>query len=162
SQWRRDLMTLGCSGAVWRLDLSTSKALALATGLAWPCGVAGAPDGRLFISESLRHHVLLIDSTQARRPALASPGPPAYPGPNPTGRKRRQLAHLPPRPTPPRPVHPPTEGFPPAHDQRRAGAVLDGASAGKPRQVRRAPTGQRPQADGHSQAVGGDAVLRPR
>ena len=40
SQWRRDLMTLGRSGTVWRLDLSTGKALALASGIAWPCGIA--------------------------------------------------------------------------------------------------------------------------
>jgi hypothetical protein len=80
SQWRRDLMTLGRSGTVWRLDLSTGKALALASGIAWPCGIAVAPGGRLYISESWRHHVLLIDAAKASRPALALTDPPAYPG----------------------------------------------------------------------------------
>ena len=80
SQWRRDLMTLGRSGTVWRLDLASGKALMLASGIAWPCGVAVAPDARLFVSESWRHHVLLIDATKASRPDLALTDPPAYPG----------------------------------------------------------------------------------
>jgi len=80
SQWRRDLMMLGRSGTVWRLDLATGKALALANGIAWPCGVAVAPSGRLFICESWRHQVLRIDATKPSRPALALIDPPAYPG----------------------------------------------------------------------------------
>jgi hypothetical protein len=80
SQWRRDLMMLGQSGTVWRIDLGSGNALALASGVAWPCGIAVAPDGRLFISEAWRHHVLLIDATKTSRPALALTDPPAYPG----------------------------------------------------------------------------------
>ena len=80
SQWRRDLMTLGKSGAVWRLDLAHGTAQKLASGLAWPCGIAAAPDGRLFVSESWRHQVLLIDAAKASRPELALTDPPAYPG----------------------------------------------------------------------------------
>jgi sugar lactone lactonase YvrE len=80
SQWRRDLMTLGTSGAVWRLDLAHGTAQKLASGLAWPCGIAAAPDGRLFVSESWRHQVLLIDAAKASRPELALTDPPAYPG----------------------------------------------------------------------------------
>jgi hypothetical protein len=38
------------------------------------------PDGRLFVSEAWRHHVLRIDATKASRPALALTDPPAYPG----------------------------------------------------------------------------------
>jgi hypothetical protein len=80
SQWRRDLMTLGKSGAVWRLDLAGGAAAKLASGLAWPCGIAAAPDGRVFVAESWRHHVLLIDAAKASRPELALTDPPAYPG----------------------------------------------------------------------------------
>jgi hypothetical protein len=80
SQWRRDLMMLGKSGTVWRLDLAGGAAQNLASALAWPCGVAAAPDGRLFVSESWRHHVLLIDAAKASRPQFALTDPPAYPG----------------------------------------------------------------------------------
>jgi hypothetical protein len=80
SQWRRDLMTLGRSGTVWRLDLARGAARQLAGGLAWPCGVAAAADGRLFVAEAWRHHVLLIDAQKASRPQLALSDPPAYPG----------------------------------------------------------------------------------
>jgi sugar lactone lactonase YvrE len=80
SQWRRDLMMRGKSGAVWRLDLARGAAQLLANSLAWPCGIAAAPDGRLFVSESWRHHVLLIDAMKASRPSLALTDPPAYPG----------------------------------------------------------------------------------
>jgi len=80
AQWRRDLMTLGKSGTVWRIDLASGAALALASGVAWPCGIAVAPDGRLFISEAWRHQVLLIDATKANRPVFALTDPPAYPG----------------------------------------------------------------------------------
>jgi hypothetical protein len=80
SQWRRDLMMLGKSGTVWRLDLARGTSQLLASGLAWPCGVAPAADGRLFVSESWRHHVLLIDAAKAGRPELALTDPPAYPG----------------------------------------------------------------------------------
>jgi hypothetical protein len=80
SQWRRDLMTLGRSGTVWRLDLASGNALALASGIAWPCGIAAAADGRLFVSEAWRHQVLRIDAAKPSRPALALTDPPAYPG----------------------------------------------------------------------------------
>jgi hypothetical protein len=80
SQWRRDLMMLGKSGAVWRVELDRGTAQCLASGLAWPCGVTLAPDGRLFVSESWRLRVLLMDAARARRPSLALTDPPAYPG----------------------------------------------------------------------------------
>ena len=64
SQWRRDLMTLGRSGTVWRLELATDKALALASGVAWPCGIAVAADGRLFIRT--REHLYCFGKTPAK------------------------------------------------------------------------------------------------
>jgi sugar lactone lactonase YvrE len=80
SGWRRDLMTLGKSGALWRVNLATGDALCLASGLAWPCGIAVAPDGGLFVSESWRHRVLSLNAAQPGRPSSALMDPPAYPG----------------------------------------------------------------------------------
>lgn len=80
SQWRRNLMTLGRSGAVWRIDLAGGGAQTLASGLAWPCGVAMATGEKLFVSESWRHRVLLLDAAQPSRPSFALTDPPAYPG----------------------------------------------------------------------------------
>jgi hypothetical protein len=80
SQWRRDLMLLGETGSVWRLDLTSGTAHLLANALAWPCGVAVAPDGQLFVSESWRHQVLLINAEKASRREIALGDPPAYPG----------------------------------------------------------------------------------
>lgn len=80
SQWRRDLMTLGRTGSVWRLDLASGAARRLAGGLAWPSGLALAPEGRLFVSESWRHRVLLMDAAQASAPTPVLLDQPAYPG----------------------------------------------------------------------------------
>jgi hypothetical protein len=80
SQWRRDLMTLGKSGEVWRIDLANGEARRLAEGLAWPCGVAAAPGGRLYVSEAWRHRVLAIDAERGGKPTVALADPPAYPG----------------------------------------------------------------------------------
>jgi hypothetical protein len=79
-QWRRDLMTLGKSGSVWRVDLGGGEAVCLASGLAWPCGLALAPDGGVYVSEAWRHRVLLLNASQAGRPSHALIDPPAYPG----------------------------------------------------------------------------------
>jgi hypothetical protein len=80
SQWRRDLMTLGRSGEVWRIDLASGEARRLAEGLAWPCGVAGAAEGKLYVSEAWRHRVLAIDAERGGKPMVALADPPAYPG----------------------------------------------------------------------------------
>ncbi len=80
AQWRRDLMTLGKSGTVWRIDLARGRAQTLASGLAWPCGIAAAPDGRLFVSELWGLRVLLLDAAQRKHPSPALTDPPAYPG----------------------------------------------------------------------------------
>ena len=80
SEWRRDLMTLGKSGSVWRIDLARGGSECLANSLAWPCGVAAAPSGELYVSEAWRHRVLLLDAARANRSTDALTDPPAYPG----------------------------------------------------------------------------------
>lgn len=80
SQWRRDLMQLGKSGRVGRVDLARGSSQLLASGLAWPCGVAGARDERLFVSEAWRHRVLSLDAERNSQPHIALADPPAYPG----------------------------------------------------------------------------------
>jgi hypothetical protein len=60
--WRHDLMQRGQSGSIWRIDLDSGAATMLRGRLAWPWGLALARDGRLFVAESWRHRVLLLDA----------------------------------------------------------------------------------------------------
>lgn len=79
SQWRRDLMSLGRSGGVWRIDIASGRTERLAGGLAWPSGLARAPQGGFYVSESWRHRVVELapDGKGAPLPVLS--GLPAYP-----------------------------------------------------------------------------------
>lgn len=78
-EWRRDLMSLGRSGSVWRFDLASGNASRLANGLAWPSGVAVAPQGGLYVSESWRHRIVRIDPSPGTAPTPVLSGLPAYP-----------------------------------------------------------------------------------
>lgn len=80
SQWRRDLMMLGASGSVWRIDLARGEATTLVEGLSWPSGVADAGAGRLYVSEAWRHRIVSIDAAHSSAPKVALADPPAYPG----------------------------------------------------------------------------------
>ena len=59
-QWRTDLLRGGASGAVWRVDLGGGKAVQLASGLAYPSGVALHRDGSVVVSEAWRHRLIKI------------------------------------------------------------------------------------------------------
>ncbi|MCB1395509.1 MAG: hypothetical protein KDJ98_05930 [Rhodobacteraceae bacterium] len=59
SEWKRDLMSHGHSGSVWRIAADGAQTR-LADRLAWPCGLAETPDGTLWVSEAWRHRVLRI------------------------------------------------------------------------------------------------------
>lgn len=59
-EWRRDLLEGGCTGTVLRIDLKAGKATVLASGLAWPSGVAAKADGTVYLSETWKHRVLVI------------------------------------------------------------------------------------------------------
>lgn len=78
SDWRRDLMQLGRSGSVWKFDIASGKGERMADGLAWPSGLAAAPGGAVYVSESWRHRVLRLDPDR-KAPVAVLSGLPAYP-----------------------------------------------------------------------------------
>ncbi len=77
-EWRRDLMELGASGSVWKIDLRTAALARIADGLAWPAGVAATAQGGLYVAESWRHRILSMDAA-GRGVAPALSNLPAYP-----------------------------------------------------------------------------------
>ncbi|QEX20355.1 hypothetical protein FRZ61_02720 [Hypericibacter adhaerens] len=58
--WCRDLIERGASGSVWRLELGSRSATCLASGLAFPSGLALHRDGGILVSESWRHRVIKL------------------------------------------------------------------------------------------------------
>lgn len=68
SEWKRDLMNHGASGAVLRCQIAAGSADMVAEGLAFPYGLAVMADGRLAVSESWRHWI----ATPPVRPGLPS------------------------------------------------------------------------------------------
>jgi hypothetical protein len=79
ADWRHDLMRRGEAGSVWRIDLVSGEATLLRARLAWPWGLTLAGDGRLFIAESWRHRVLLIDARSGKGGEIAVGDLPGYP-----------------------------------------------------------------------------------
>ena len=80
AEWKRDLMTQGASGSLWRVSLSDNTATPLASGLAYPSGLAVGDEGVVFCSESWRHRVLALSSARPVTPMVALDKLPAYPG----------------------------------------------------------------------------------
>ncbi|MFC3227442.1 hypothetical protein ACFOGJ_09385 [Marinibaculum pumilum] len=80
--WRHDLLGRGSSGRVTLLDLRSGAAETLGASLAWPAGVAVAPDGTVIVAEAWRHRLLRLGGRgsggAAPQPVLAEL--PAYPG----------------------------------------------------------------------------------
>ncbi|MCA0043356.1 SMP-30/gluconolactonase/LRE family protein [Celeribacter litoreus] len=60
SEWKRDLMALGSTGSVWRIDLSTGTETCLGRGLAFPYGIAKRDDGAVVVSEAWRHRLVAL------------------------------------------------------------------------------------------------------
>jgi sugar lactone lactonase YvrE len=84
--WKRDLMQLGSSGSVWRLDLDKGSAVCLADGLAFPYGVMLDSSGAVRVSESWRHRVLRIEAGSAPETLVGDiPGYPARMSPSADG-----------------------------------------------------------------------------
>lgn len=76
--WKRDLMERRSDGAVWRVGIGIGSHVRLAGDLAWPLGVAIAPDGRVVVSESWRHRLVAVVEGRSPAPLLADlPGYPA-------------------------------------------------------------------------------------
>jgi hypothetical protein len=77
--WKRDLMARGRSGSIWRIDLASGRAERIASGLAFPAGLAAGANGGILVSEAWRHRVLAFGGADAEgRPILEDL--PAYPG----------------------------------------------------------------------------------
>jgi hypothetical protein len=80
SEWARDLMQQGASGALWRIDLCSGKRTRLARQLAFPFGVLVRPEQRsLVVAESWRHRLVQVPVDGGPpEPALVNlPGYPA-------------------------------------------------------------------------------------
>ena len=79
SEWKRDLMSHGSTGAVVRHRLSTGAAETVREGLAFPYGLARLADGRLAVAESWRHRILSMPMEKAAPPGTLLGELPAYP-----------------------------------------------------------------------------------
>lgn len=76
SRWKRDLLTKQASGSIWRIEPDGPRQLA--SGLAWPQGIAFADD-KLIVSESWRRRLVRIDIESGdAEPVLSNI--PGYPG----------------------------------------------------------------------------------
>ncbi|WP_159012821.1 hypothetical protein [Acidisoma sp. S159] len=81
AEWKRDLMTKGASGKLWRIPLTDSgKPIALASGLCFPSGVVLGADSAVFVSEAWRHRVVMLQAARATPIVTALGKLPAYPG----------------------------------------------------------------------------------
>lgn len=78
-EWPRDLLTGGQSGSLWRVDVLSGVATRLTTGLAYPNGIALAPDGTCIVSESWHKRLLKIDMS-GQVVAQVLEDLPGYPG----------------------------------------------------------------------------------
>ena len=76
-RWKHDLMQLGASGSVWRVELPSGKPRKLADRLAFPFGVATLPNGDAIVSESWRHRLFVVTPGKPAQPVLSDL--PAYP-----------------------------------------------------------------------------------
>jgi len=63
SQWKHDLMNLGCSGSIVRVDLARGQTQVLAQGLAFPYGMA-LSGTTLYVTEAWKHRIIAIDLQQ--------------------------------------------------------------------------------------------------
>lgn len=75
-EWKRDLLQRNASGSVCRVDLATGAVEVLATGLAFPYGLAVRGE-ELWVSESWRHRIVALRPGASARAILEHL--PAYP-----------------------------------------------------------------------------------
>ncbi|RUX25395.1 strictosidine synthase [Mesorhizobium sp. M7A.F.Ca.US.011.01.1.1] len=78
-EWSRDLLNLGRSGSVVRLDLGSGTASLIKGGLGFPSGVAVAGAGKLVVAEAWKHRLLTLDIAGGDCIAVVADLP-AYPG----------------------------------------------------------------------------------
>ena len=77
--WSRDLLSLGQSGGVVRIDLGSGNANLIKGGLGFPSGVGVAGDGKLVVSEAWKHRLLALDVGGGSFTTVLADLP-AYPG----------------------------------------------------------------------------------
>lgn len=77
-EWSRDLLSLGRSGSVVRIDLGSGNASLIKGGLGFPSGIALGADGKLIISEAWKHRLVALGGGGSFITVLADL--PAYPG----------------------------------------------------------------------------------
>ncbi|TPL01496.1 MULTISPECIES: strictosidine synthase [unclassified Mesorhizobium] len=78
-EWAQDLLELGRSGSVLRIDIGARGASVIQGGLGYPSGVCIADGDRVAVSEAWRHHLLTVGiGSKGRATPLADL--PAYPG----------------------------------------------------------------------------------
>jgi hypothetical protein len=79
SEWKRDLMSLGSSGAMWRVDLAHGSATQLMDRLAYPYGLAPAAGGRVLTSCAWQHRIISIDLSGSNAARTVIDDLPGYP-----------------------------------------------------------------------------------
>lgn len=79
SEWRHDLMAGERSGSVWLLDLKNSSARCLASGFAYPNGLARGSADSIVVSESWRHRLVSVPLEGGSLAVLVADLP-GYPG----------------------------------------------------------------------------------
>ncbi|MBO6718297.1 MAG: hypothetical protein JJ913_10110 [Rhizobiaceae bacterium] len=77
--WQRDLLERNASGSLWRIDVASGKAEQIASGLAWPAGLA--IDGNsIVVSEAWKHRLVRYDLANPGKPDVLYHDLPGYPG----------------------------------------------------------------------------------
>lgn len=79
SEWKHDLMKLGRSGSVWKIDLATGNQQQVAQELAYPYGIAPLDNGDLLVTEAWRHRLIRIRPNTSARPTTVLEDLPGYP-----------------------------------------------------------------------------------
>lgn len=78
TDWKRDLMSNGASGAVLSVDVADGQTTVLREALAFPYGIEIASDGSVIVSESWRHRIVSIPQSGGA-PVAVLDELPAYP-----------------------------------------------------------------------------------
>ncbi len=78
-EWQRDLLQRNASGSVWTIDLDNGRGTRLASGLAWPAGLA-VDGGEVVVSEAWKHRLIRIDSSAPAGLQTLHADLPGYPG----------------------------------------------------------------------------------
>ena len=79
SEWKRDLMTRGHSGSVWKMDLASGSQQIVAKELSYPFGLVPLENGDLLVSEAWRHRLIRIGQSSSTRSKPVLEDLPGYP-----------------------------------------------------------------------------------